>query len=88
MAQRATQVWKANAENTCGSRLLTLQTDHAGEFMGKKWTKMCQDFGITHFTSAPYGPSMNSYAERILRTVVGYVSSMRLTAGVQVEFWR
>ena len=87
MAIRATQVWKANAENTSGSRLLTLQTDNAGEFMGKKWTKMCQDFGITHFTSAPYGPSMNSYAERVLRTVVGHASSMLWTAGVQVEFW-
>ena len=87
MALMATQVWKANAENTCGSRLLTLQTDNAGEFMGKKWTKMCQDFGITHFTSAPYGPSMNSYAERVLRTVVGHASSMLWTAGVQVEFW-
>lgn len=87
MALRATQIWKTNAENVSGHRLYRLQTDNAGEFLGQKWTKMCQDGGILHYTTAPYGPSMNSYAERVIRTVVNHASSMLWTAGVQVEFW-
>ena len=63
MALRALQIWKASVENACGNKLLILQTDNAGEFIGKKWTKVCQDEWILHYTTAPYGPSMNLYAE-------------------------
>ena len=87
MVLRATQIWKTNAENSCGLRLQALQTDNAGEFLGKKWTKMVQDAGFNHYTSAPYAPSMNSYAERVIRTVVGHASSMLWTAGIREDFW-
>ena len=87
MALRATQIWKTNAENMSGHRLYCLQTDNAGEFLGQKWTKMCQDGGILHYMTAPYGLNMNSYAERVIRTVVNHTSSILWTAGVQVEFW-
>lgn len=56
MALRAMQIWKANAENTCGSKLMILQTDNEAEFMGKKFIKRCQEEGITHYTTASYGP--------------------------------
>ena len=67
--------------------LQALQTDNAGEFIGKKWTKMVQDSGFNHYTSAPYAPSMNSYAERVIRTIIGHASAMLWAAGLKEEFW-
>jgi len=84
---RALQIWKASAENACGNKLLILQTDNAAEFIGKKWMKVYQDEGISYYTTAPYGPSMNSYAERVIRSIVNHASSMLWMAGIREEFW-
>lgn len=67
--------------------MLVLQTDNAGEFIVKKWTKICQDEGVTHYMTAPYGPSMNSYAERVIKTIINHASSMLWAAGIREEFW-
>ena len=40
MALWALEIFRASAENHCGHKLLILQTDNAGEFVGKKWTKL------------------------------------------------
>jgi len=64
---RALQIWEVETENSCGYKLLILQTDNAGEFIGKLWTKVCQNEGIIHYTTAPYRPSSRSKG-RILST--------------------
>ena len=87
MVLRATQIWKTNSENSCGLRLQALQTDNAGKFLGKKWTKMVQDARFNYYISAPYAPSMNSYAERVIRTIAGHASAMLWTAGIREDFW-
>jgi len=84
---RALQIWKVSTENACGNKLLILQTDNAGEFIGKKWTKLCQDEGISHYTTAPYGPSMNSYAECVIWSIVNHASSMLWTVEIKEKFW-
>lgn len=55
--------------------------------MGKKWTSYCQQEGIEHYTCAPYGPSMNSYAERVIKTIVNHAPSMLWHAGIAEDFW-
>ena len=87
MALRALEIIKTSAENQCGNKLLVLQMDNAAEFMGKKWTKLCQDNGIEHITTQPYAPSMNSYVERVIRTIVEHASTMLWTAGINEDFW-
>lgn len=70
-----------------GLPLLTIESDNAGKFMGKKWTKMCQDDGVEHITSAPYAPSINSFVENVNRSLVEHASSMLWHSGVGQDFW-
>jgi len=78
MAISALKVFKANAENQAGPGLniLTLQTDNGREFTGKAFVKWVQETGIEHITCAPYAPSMNSYVERAIKSIIGHVSAM------------
>lgn len=76
MALSVLQIWKASAENACRSKLLMLQTVNAGEFMAKKCTQVCQDVEMTNFTTATNGRHMNSYAERVIRTILEHASTM------------
>ena len=55
--------------------------------MRKKWTKVCQDEGMTHYTTARYGTSLDSYAEQVIRTIVEHASTMLWMAGIKEEFW-
>ena len=87
MAIRAFEIFKASAENQCQHRLLVIQSDNAKEFVGKKWTKFCQSNGIEHITSQPYAPGMNSYVERVIRTIVNHASIMLWASGVSEAFW-
>ena len=87
VAIRALEILKTSAENQCGHKLLVLQTDNAAEFIKKKWTKLCQDNGIEHITTQPYAPSMNSYVERVIRTIVEHASTMLWTAGIDENCW-
>ena len=87
MAIRALEILKTSAKNQSGHKILVLQTDNAAEFVGKKWTKLCQDNGIEHITTQPYAPSMHSYVERVIRTIVEHASTMLWTAGINENFW-
>ena len=87
MALWAFEIFKASAENQCNQRLLVIQSDNAKEFVGKKWTSFCQNNGIEHIISQPYGPSMNSYVERVIRTIVSHASTMVWAAEVNEDFW-
>jgi len=49
--------------------------------------KLCQDEGISDYVTAPYGSSMNSYAECVIRSLVNHVSLMLWIVGIKEEFW-
>ena len=87
MALRAFEIFKATSENQCNHRVRVIQSDNAKEFVGKKWTSFCQNNGIEHITSQPYAPSMNSYVERVIRTIVNHASTMLWAAGINENFW-
>lgn len=87
MALRAFEIFRASAENQCNQRLRVIQSDNAKEFVGKKWTAFCQNNGIEHITSQPYAPSMNSYVERVIRTIVNHASTMLWSSVVNESFW-
>ena len=46
----------------------TLVTDNATTFMSYEFQSWCKDRGITHLTGAPYHPSTNGAAERLVQT--------------------
>lgn len=87
MALRAFEIFKATAENQCNQCLLVIQSDNAKEFVGKKWTTFCQNGGIEHITSQPYAHIMNSYVERVIRSIVNHASTMLWAAGVNENLW-
>src|SRR5258705_11643435 len=87
MALQAMRIFKKSAENQSGLRLLILQTDNAGEFMSKEWVNWIQEEGIDHITCAPYGSSMNSYIERLIKDIIYHASAMLWHAGVREDFW-
>ena len=87
MALRAFEIFKASSENQSKQRILVIQSDNAKEFVGKKWTTFCQNSGIEHITSQPYAASMNSYVERVIRTIVNHASTLLRAAGVNANFW-
>lgn len=86
-AFRSLQIFKGNAENYTGRKIVTLQSDNAGEFLGKQWTKYCQDSGIKHITCAPYAPGMNSMVERLIKSLTEHASSMLWHANIDEKFW-
>jgi len=89
MAISALKVFKAKAENQAGLGLniLTLQTDNGREFTGKAFVKWVQETGIEHITCAPYTPSMNSYVESAIKSIIGHALAMLWHAGVQEDMW-
>ena len=87
MALQALRIFQAHAETHTGSRILTLQSDNGGEFGGKEFTKWTQDSGIEHITCAAYASSMNSYVERVIKSIITHASAMLWHAGVREDMW-
>lgn len=81
------QTFKAHAENCAGVRMLLLQTDNGGEFCSKEFVKWTQESGIEHITCTPYGSSMNSYVERVIKSVITHASAMLWHARVKEDMW-
>ena len=46
----------------------TLVTDNAATFMSEEFQSWCKERGISHLTGAPYHPSTNGAAERLVQT--------------------
>ena len=46
----------------------TLVTDNATTFMSGEFKSWCKERGITHLAGAPYHPSTNGAAERLVQT--------------------
>ena len=46
----------------------TIVTDNATAFMSDEFQSWCKERGITHLTGAPYHPSTNGAAERLVQT--------------------
>ena len=47
---------------------LSIVTDNAPTFISAEFKQYCQDRGIIHLTGAPYHPSTNGAAERLVQT--------------------
>ena len=87
MCLQGLKTFKAHAENVAGLRMLLLQTDNGGEFSSKEFVKWTQDSGIEHIPCAPYGSSMNSYVERVIKSVITHASTMLWHARVKEDLW-
>ena len=87
MALKALKVFQAHAENQANAKILLLQSDNGGEFASREFAKWTQDSGIEHITCAPYASSMNSYVERVIKSVITHASAMLWHSSVKEDMW-
>ena len=79
--------YKAWAERTTGKRIISLQEDKGGEFVGKRWDAMYASTGIRPRETTRKRPEQNGVAERANRTVVEGTCAVLAESGLPHSFW-
>ncbi|KAI0496428.1 hypothetical protein KFK09_022744 [Dendrobium nobile] len=67
--------------------ILTIHSDHGGEFENKRFRDFYEDKGISHNFSAPRTPQQNGVAERKNRTLVEATRAMLAEYSLPKYFW-
>jgi transposase InsO family protein len=79
--------WKSLVENEIGKSLKCLRSDNGGEYCGKEFDDYCSYHGIHREKTVPRTPQKNGVYERMNRTIMERIRSMRLHAGLPLQFW-
>src|SRR5271154_4992655 len=79
--------WKALVENETGKRLKCLRSDNGGEYCSKEFDNYCSYNGIRRMKTVPRTPQENGVSERMNGTIMERAKSMRLHAGLPLQFW-
>ena len=85
-AATAFMAYHVQAERETNCKLIAVQFDVGGEFLGTIRT-YCQNHGIYMRFTAPYAPEMNGLSERVNRTIIEHATAMLWTAQLPVGFW-
>jgi len=56
-------------ENEKSSKIVSIQSDHGGEFQNERFEHFCEKHGIKHNFSAPRTPQQNGVVERKNRSL-------------------
>jgi Integrase core domain len=67
--------------------MLTLHSDHGGEYMLNDLEALLAEKGIEHKLTMPYSPQQNSLAERWNWTILDKACAMLHSAGLSLGFW-
>ena len=79
--------WKALVENETGKSLKCLKSDNGGEYCSKEFDNYCSYNGIRRVKTVPGTPQENGVSERMNRAIMERARSMRLHAGLPLQFW-
>jgi hypothetical protein len=79
--------WKALVENETGKSLKCLRSDNGGEYCSKEFDDYYSYHGICREKTVPRTPQENGVSERMNRTIMERAGSMRLHAGLPLQFW-
>ena len=74
-------------ENETGKRLKCLRSDNGGEYCSKEFDNYYSYNGIHRVKIVPRIPQENGVSERMNRTIMECARSMRLHAGLPLQFW-
>jgi transposase InsO family protein len=74
-------------ENETRKILKCLRLDNGGEYCSKEFDDHCSYHGIRREKTIPITPQENGVLERMNRTIMEYSRSMRLLAGLPLQFW-
>jgi len=75
------------AEAEKGCKLRAFRSDRGGEFNSLEFSQYCEEWGMKHFTTAPYTPQQNGVVEHRNRTVVEMARCLLKARGVPIELW-
>jgi transposase InsO family protein len=78
---------KFMAEADAQRGLRALHSDRGGEFNSSQFKVYCKDFGIKHYTTAPYSPQQNGVVERRNQTVVEMARCLLKSMSMPLELW-
>ena len=67
--------------------LVGLRSDNGGEYTGHDFKSFCKASGIRQDFSMPYGSQDNGVAERTWGVLVDMARTMRIHAGLGMEYW-
>jgi hypothetical protein len=74
-------------ENETGKRLNCLKSDNGGEYCNKEFDDYCSYHEIRRENKVPGTPQENGVSERMNMTIMECARSMRLHAGLPLQFW-
>ena len=77
--------YMAYAERLHNCKIVALQSDGGGEYLGE-FAQLCSELGITHRITSAYTPQQNGSAERLNRTLVELARSMLYAVGNDNSF--
>jgi len=74
-------------ENEKSSKIVSIQSDHGGEFQNEKFEHFCEKHGINHNFSAPRTPQQNGVVERKNRSLEELARTMLNENSLPKYFW-
>ena len=80
--------WLVLVENETGKRLKAFHTDGGGEFVSTEWKNFMKKRGIFWSNTSSYTPEQNGVAERLNGTIMNYVRTQLIDAGLPLYLWR
>lgn len=64
-----------------------MRSNNGGEFVNRKFAKLCEEDGIIHQTMIAYNPQQNGVAERYNRTILERTRCMLIDSDLPEKFW-
>jgi len=74
-------------ENEKSSKIVSIRSDHGGEFQNEKFEHFCEKHGINHKFSAPRTPQQNGVVERKSMSVEELARTMLNENSLSKYFW-
>ena len=74
-------------QNQMNSKIVTIRSDHGGEFENYKFDRFCEKHGIEHQYSAPRTPEQNGVVERKNRVLEELTRTMLNESKIPSYFW-
>jgi hypothetical protein len=74
-------------ENETRKRLKCLRSENGAEYCSKEFDDYCSYHGIHREKKVTRTPQENGVSERMNRTIMEHARSMRLHAGLPLQFW-
>ena len=79
--------WKTEVENQTDLKIKCLRSDNGGEYKKSEFKTFCAAEGIRLIRTIPGKARQNGIAERMNRTLIERVRSMRIHSGLPKTFW-